>query len=286
MVNMNLWKAFFSGSVQWFSTVVHEQCFLVPPIALWGKCVHHSEDSYPSEGHSERKLWTRCSKLCVPTPRLLPANTSNAAGGAICARGQQVRRRSKTKRHSQPDDVESPALWVTMTLLLIFSFRRGGGAGGWGEKRRALSRGPWELQVGRPGVVRQGFRSPYSCSQDPAVGLQRVLGQVGHRVALGGANANGNRRSNFLPMPPPFPNEFCIPPDEDTWAGLKIASMEPLLASSFPLSHPEWAPLNLELTKACQKISFQKIMGLMGLLTNGWGFIFCYPWVQTIFPFF
>ena len=62
--------------------------------------------------------------------------------------------------------------------------------------------------------------------------------------------------------------------------------MEPLLASSFPLSHPEWAPLNLELTKACQKISFQKIMGLMGLLTNGWGFIFCYPWVQTIFPFF
>ena len=80
---------------------------------------------------------------------------------------------------------------------------------------------------------------------------------------------------------------FASPPlHEDTWAGLKIASMEPLLASSFPLSHPEWAPLNLELTKACQKISVQKIMGLMGLLTNGWGFIFCYPWVQTIFPFF
>ena len=191
---------------------VHEQCFLILTIALWGKCVHHSEDSYPSEGHSERKLWIRCSKLCAPTLRLLPANTSNAAGGAICARGQQVRRKSKNKRHSQPDDVESPALWVTMTSLLIFSFRRGGGAGGWGEKRRLLSRGPWELQVGRPGVVQQGFRSPYSCSQGPAVGLQRVLGQVGHRVALGGADANGNIRSSFLPMPPPFPNEFCIPP--------------------------------------------------------------------------
>lgn len=36
-----------------------------------------------------------------------------------------------------------------------------------------------------------------------------------------------------------FPNEFCIPPDEDTWIGLKIAHMELLLASSFPLSHPE-----------------------------------------------
>ena len=191
---------------------VHEQCFLILTIALWGKCVHHSEDSYPSEGHSERKLWIRCSKLCAPTPRLLPANTSNAAGGAICARGQQVRRKSKNKWHSQPDDVESPALWVTMTSLLTFSFRRGGGAGGWGEKRRLLSRGPWELQVGSPGVVQQGFRSPYSCSQGPAVGLQRVLGQVGHRVALGGADANGNIRSSFLPMPPPFPNEFCIPP--------------------------------------------------------------------------
>lgn len=44
---------------------------------------------------------------------------------------------------------------------------------------------------------------------------------------------------NFRPMRRLFPNEFCISPDEDTWTGLKIAPVEPLSASSFPLSHPE-----------------------------------------------
>lgn len=34
-----------------------------------------------------------------------------------------------------------------------------------------------------------------------------------------------------------FPNEFCIPPDEDTWIGLKIARMGPLLASSYSHYH-------------------------------------------------
>lgn len=82
------------------------------------------------------------------------------------------------------------------------------------------------------------------------------------------------------------PNEFCIPSDEDTWISLKIAQVEPLLASSFPLSRPEWAPLNLELTKRCRKISFQKIMGLMGFLTNGWGFTFSCSLVWTIFRCF
>lgn len=61
-----------------------------------------------------------------------------------------------------------------------------------------------------------------------------------------------------------FPNEFCIPSDEEEGIGLKIALTEPLLASSFPHSHPEWASLNLELTKDSQKIAFQKIIGLMG----------------------
>ena len=152
-------------------------------------------------------------------------------------------------------------------------------------ERRLLSRGPWELQVGRTGVVQQGFRSPYSCSQDPAVGLQRVLGQVGQWVVWEVLMLMATEGAAFGQCHLPFLINLHPP-----WWGhmgcLKIASVEPLVASSFPPSHPEWAPLNLELTKACQKISFQKIMGLMGLLTNGWGFIFCGPWVWTIFPFF
>ena len=157
--------------------MAHEQCFLILTIAFWGKYVNHSEDSYPFEGHSERKLRTRYSKLCVPTPDcclLIPAMLleglfvpeANRLGEVAKTKGFPTQRMSNL----QPCELPRPHS--------LFSPSEEEEEPEDGE-RRLLSRGPWELQVGRTGVVQQGFRSPYSCSQDPAVGLQRVLGQVG-----------------------------------------------------------------------------------------------------------
>lgn len=59
---------------------------------------------------------------------------------------------------------------------------------GMGREEKGTEQGSWELQVGRPGVAQQGFSSPYSCSQDPAVGL-RSPGAGRSPSALGSADA-------------------------------------------------------------------------------------------------
>lgn len=108
-----------------------------------------------------------------------------------------------------------------------------------GREEKGTEQGSLGAPGGKARSGSAGIQQSLQLQSRSSCGARGVLGQVGHRVALGGADANGDRRSSFQPMPPPFPDEFCIPPDEDTWAGLEIASVESLLASSFPLSHPE-----------------------------------------------
>lgn len=156
-------------NVFWFSQL--PLCISMSPIPSL------REVTYLLEDHSDRKLWIRCSKLCAPTPRLPLASTSDATGGVVCIRGQQVRRRSKKEGLSDQEDDESPALWVTRTLLLILLFRKGGGARDWGERRRTLNRGHFELQVGKLGWPRQGFKSCCSCCQTQLWGYKMFAGR-------------------------------------------------------------------------------------------------------------
>lgn len=102
-----------------------------------------------------------------------------------------------------------------------------------GEKRRVMM---WALGApgsGKARVAQQGFSSPYSCSQDPA-GATGILGQVGHRVALGGA-MNGDTEGEAFSQCHLLSDRVCIS-DEVLPQLAKTASRSSPLASSFPLT--------------------------------------------------
>lgn len=127
---------------------------------------------------------------------------------------------------SSQEKNEQPALWVTG---LNFSPLRKEGKLESGEEKRGtvhqVHRGSrWE---GRLRIAPLGVQESLQLLRNPVAELPGLLGQVGPLVVLGGADAHGNRKGSFLPMRHPFPNEFCISLDEDTWTGLKIAPAEP-----------------------------------------------------------
>lgn len=95
-----------------------------------------------------------------------------------------------------------------------------------GERRGTVHRVP-RLQVeGRPGRALQVF-GVTAAAAGPGWGAPGAPGQVGPAVVLGDAGAPGNRKRGFAPTSHPLPNEFCISLDEDTWTGLKLASVGP-----------------------------------------------------------
>lgn len=128
---------------------------------------------------------------------------------AVCTRDQQSRRRSKSEGLSHQEDSDSPALWVTMTSLLIFLLQERWRSQGLRREEKGTEQGdPLELQEEKPGVALAVLQESLQLQSESGCG---VLGQVGHRVFLRGADANGNRRRSFQPMRHHFPNEFCIP---------------------------------------------------------------------------
>ena len=187
-------------NVFWFSQL--PLCISMSPIPSL------REVTYLLEDHSDRKLWIRCSKLCAPTPRLPLASTSDATGGVVCIRGQQVRRRSKKEGlsfWSRGWWIPSPVSYKDFTPYSPLQERRSQGLG---REEKDTEQGTLWAPSGKVRVAPAGVQELLQLLSDPAVGLQDVWGQVGHWVVLGDAGGDGNSQNSFWPMRPPFLMNF------------------------------------------------------------------------------